>query len=94
MTSLSPKNTLLISQPPKPIFLSILISLLYWLFNLMIGHGLLWVKRMAQGGLIKPEKLCWGVVGQSSFVYSSVHSEIFLKHIRGGRKCAKHRDGL
>lgn len=29
VTSLSPKNTLLISQPPMPIFLSILISLLY-----------------------------------------------------------------
>lgn len=51
------------------------------------------MKRMAHGGPIKPEEICRGAVGQSSFIYSSVHSEIFPEHIGCGRKCAKHCGG-
>lgn len=48
---------------------------------------------MAHGGPINPEKIRWGVVEQRSFIYSCIHSEIFLKHLGGGRNCAKHGGG-
>lgn len=46
--------------------------------------------RMAHGGPIKAEEICWGIIEQRSFIYSSIHSEIFLKPLGGGRNGAKH----